>query len=94
MGLSLLYKVPMEDIRKKNNLHGNDNLIYARHFLIIPGYKGESLNGKPGDNEETEMRKVALKRFQLLSKCVDYDMARIYMETSKWNIEDVLNTWR
>jgi hypothetical protein len=35
------------------------------------------------------MRKVALKRFQLLSKCVDYKMATIYMQSSDWDIESV-----
>lgn len=36
------------------------------------------------------MRKVALKRFQLLSKCVDYKMATIYMESSNWDIEEAM----
>jgi len=42
------------------------------------------------EETEVEMRKVALKRFQLVSKCVDYKMATIYMESSDWDIEAVL----
>jgi hypothetical protein len=36
------------------------------------------------------MRKLSLKRFQLLSKCVDYKMATIYMQSSDWDIESVI----
>jgi hypothetical protein len=57
--------------------------------LFIPGYTGPSLSCEPEDDEESEMRKVALKRFQLLSKCVDYKMATIYMQSSDWDIESV-----
>lgn len=88
-GLSLLYKIPVEDIRRANTLFGNDNLIHARHYILIPGYSGPSLGSQPEETEETEMRKVALKRFQLISKCVDYKMATIYMESSNWDIEMV-----
>jgi hypothetical protein len=64
-------------------------VIHARHYLFIPGYTGPSLSREPEDDEESEMRKVALKRFQLLSKCVDYKMATIYMQSSDWDIESV-----
>ena len=64
-------------------------MIHARHSLFIPGYTGPSLSCEPEDDEESEMRKVALKRFQLLSKCVDYKMATIYMQSSDWDIESV-----
>jgi hypothetical protein len=84
-----MYKVPVPEIRRANNLFGNDNLIHARHFILIPGYHGPSLSNEPEETEEVEMKKVALKRFQLVSKCVDYEMATIYMETSNWDIESV-----
>lgn len=79
----------MADLRRANKLFGNDNVIHARHYLFIPGYTGPSLSCEPEDDEESEMRKVALKRFQLLSKCVDYKMATIYMQSSDWDIESV-----
>ena len=82
----------MQDIRRANNLFGNDMLLHARHYVVIPGYQGPSLSSEPEENEEVEMRKVALKRFQLLSKCVDYKMATIYMESSNWDIDEVLLT--
>jgi len=82
-----MYKVPVPEIRRANNLFGNDNLIHARHFILIPGYHGPSLSNEPEETEEVEMRKLALKRFQLVSKCVDYKMATIYMESSNWDIE-------
>jgi hypothetical protein len=37
---------------------------------------------------------VALKRFQLMSKCVDYEMATIYMESSGWDIESAAEKYR
>jgi len=85
-----MYKIPIQDIRRANNLFGHDNLIHARHYVLIPGYHGPSLSQEPEETEEVEVRKVALKRFQLLSKCVDYKMATIYMESSGWDIEMVL----
>src|SRR5271156_194334 len=87
IGLSLMYKIPLQDIRRANNLFGNDNLMHARHYVFIPGYHGPSLSREPEEPEEVEIRKIALKRFQLISKCVDYKMATIYMENSGWNIE-------
>jgi len=90
MGLSLLYKISAQEIRRANNVFGNDNLIHARHYVLIPGYHGPSLSCEPEEFEEVEVRKIALKRFQLLSKCVDYKMATIYMESSGWDIEMVI----
>ena len=94
MGLSLLYKIPLQDIRRANNLFGNDNLIHARHYVFIPGYNGPSLSREPEESEEVEVRKIALKRFQLISKCVDYKMATIYMENSGWNIEAAVQKYK
>ena len=85
-----MYKIPVQEIRRANSLFGHDNLIHARHFVTIPGHHGPSLSQVPEEPEEVEIRKVALKRFQLLSKCVDYKMATIYMESSGWDIEMVL----
>lgn len=85
-----MYKIPVQDIRRANGLFGHDNLIHARHYVTIPGYHGPSLSREPEEPEEVEIRKVALKRFQLFSKCVDYKMATIYMESSGWDIEMVI----
>ena len=84
-----MYKIPVQDIRRANNLFGNDNLLHARYSVLIPGYHGPSLGREREETEEDEMRKIALKRFQLVSKCVDYKMATIYMESSSWDIEAV-----
>ena len=84
-----MYKIPAQEIRRANKLFGNENLIHARHYVFIPGYHGPSLSPESEETEEVEMRKVALKRFQLVSKCVDYKMATIYMESSGWDIEMV-----
>ena len=85
----MLYKIPVQDIRRANTLFGNDNLIHARRYLLIPGYHGPSLSQEPKETEEIEMHKIALKRFQLMSKCIDYKMATVYMESSEWDIESV-----
>lgn len=86
-----MYKIPIQEIRRANNLFGHENLIHARHYVTIPGYHGSSLSREPVETEEEEIRRVTLKRFQLLSKCVDYKMATIYMESSGWDIEMVPN---
>jgi hypothetical protein len=84
-----MYKIPIQEIRRVNSLFGKDSLLHARYYVLIPGYHGPNLSSEPEEPEEVEMQKVALKRFQLLSKCVDYKMATIYMESSGWDIEMV-----
>jgi hypothetical protein len=89
VGLSFKYGVEIKDIRKAN-LFFDDN-IFARKFLKIPKYIGPSLSEKPSVEDEL---KTFIKRFQLKSKCVDYDEAKYYMEQSDYDIESAIKLYR
>lgn len=68
--LSLRYGVPIDVLRKVNNIT-SDHLLLARRTILIPGeyYKGGiSLNPRPVEGEEEEIRKSKVRKFQVACK--------------------------
>lgn len=95
LSLSLLYKVPAHAIRSYNRLF-SDHMLHARRGIEIPSppYNGPSLSHPPTEEElEQEAKKSKIKRFQLKTKCVDFDSAEVYLEEAGWNEELAANNW-
>lgn len=88
--LSLEYNIPAADIRKVNKVWA-DHTLPARTAVWIPGYVGTS---RSAEQAEDEIKKMALKRFQLLSKCIDYRQAKVYMDMSGYNIDKALRAYQ
>ena len=77
--LSLAYGVPINALRKTNNVF-SDGLIQGRRTVLIPGeyYKGGvSLSPRPIEGEEEEARKTAIRRWMVAVKCAEYVLALI-----------------
>lgn len=71
--LSLAYGVPLNALRKTNNLFA-DHLIQGRKTILIPGehYKGGiSLSPQPLESEEEEMKKNKIRRWQVSCKVAE-----------------------
>jgi hypothetical protein len=65
--LSLRYGVPVDALRRTNNLYA-DHLLAARRTILIPGeyYKGGvSLSPRPLEGEEEEIKKTKLRKFMV-----------------------------
>ena len=57
---------------------------------MIPGefYKeGVSLSPQPVEGEEEEKRKAKVRRWMVACKVSDYDVAVLYLEQSKYNLD-------
>ena len=68
--LSLRYGVPIDALRRTNNLYA-DHLLAARRTVLIPGeyYKGGvSLSPRPLEGEEEEIKKTKLRKFMVNCK--------------------------
>lgn len=67
--LSLAYNVPVQVLRRTNNLF-SDNLLQGRKTILIPGshYQGESLSPKPLESEEEEIKKNKIRRWMMACK--------------------------
>lgn len=71
--LALAYGVPINALRKTNNVYA-DNLVQGRRTVLIPGeyYKGGvSLSPRPIDGEEEEMRKQKVRRWMVGCKVAE-----------------------
>lgn len=71
--LALAYDVPIEALRKTNNVY-SDHLVQARKTLLIPGehYKGGvSLSPQPLESEEEEIKKNKLRRWMMACKVAE-----------------------
>lgn len=71
--LALAYGVPMNVLRKTNNVH-SDRLLQGRRTILIPGeyYKGGiSLSPRPFEGEEEEARKQKVRRWMVGCKVVE-----------------------
>ncbi|ORY08104.1 hypothetical protein K493DRAFT_332448 [Basidiobolus meristosporus CBS 931.73] len=77
----------VSDLKKANRLY--DNNVIARRYLVIPGYCGPT-ESKPTLEDEL---KASVKRFQLVSKCVDPNEAKYYMASNDYSIEDALHAY-
>ncbi|KAK9767941.1 hypothetical protein K7432_001804 [Basidiobolus ranarum] len=87
-GIALKYGVEITDLKKVNRMF--DNNVIARRYLLIPGYFGPT-ESEPTPDEEL---KAAVKRFQLLSKCVDPNEAKYYMATNNYIMENALQAYQ
>ncbi|KAF8473450.1 hypothetical protein BDZ91DRAFT_714653 [Kalaharituber pfeilii] len=93
--LSLQYNTPPFILRSSNALF-SDNLLPARRTLFIPHsdfYQGPSLCPYPHEDPETYLRKTKVKRFQLRTKCVEYQLAEWYLIESEWDEEEAVRKW-
>lgn len=71
--LSLRYGVPLDALRRCNNLY-SDHLLQARRTILIPGeyYKGGvSLSPRPLEGEEEEVRKTKIRKWMVACKCAE-----------------------
>jgi len=100
--LSLRYGVPIDVLRKVNNIT-SDHLLLARRTILIPGeyYKGGiSLNPRPVEGEEEEIRKSKVRKFQVACKASDfpsksrYDVALLYLQEAEYDLEQAIEAYR
>lgn len=80
--VALKYQIPMEDVRKCNHLF-SDHLLQGRNVIWIPNYAGP-IKSNPDIEDE---RKSLLKRFQIKTKCVDYQIALAYMSANDFHVD-------
>lgn len=72
--LSLAYGVPINVLRKTNNVF-SDHLIRGRKTILIPGehYRGGvSLSPQPVEGEEEEAKRNKLRRWMVTCKVAEY----------------------
>ena len=71
--LALAYGVPIDVMRKVNNVY-SDHLLHGRRTVLIPGeyYKGQvSLSPRPIEGEEEEARKQKVRRWMVGCKVAE-----------------------
>lgn len=86
--LSLRYNVPAHVLRAHNKL-ASDHLVPARRTLLIPGShypSGVSLRPRPVEGEEEEARKAKIRRWMVACKCVDYEVAELYLGQTGYDL--------
>ncbi|CAK3861537.1 Prefoldin subunit 4 [Lecanosticta acicola] len=87
--LALAYGVPVNVLRKTNNIF-SDHLLQGRKTILIPGehYKGGvSLSPQPLEGEEEEIKKNKTRRWMVACKVAEYDVALLYLKQVDWNLE-------
>ena len=91
--LALLYRVPTSVLRNHNTIY-SDHLLSARKIVCIPRshYQGPSLSHPP--NAEEEEKKTKLRRWMVATKCADYNVARLYLKGSDWNLEVAVEAFK
>lgn len=94
--LSLAYGVPMNALRRTNNLFA-DHLIQGRRTILIPGqyYKGGvSLSPRPVQGEEEEAKKSKIRRWMIATKVAEYDVALLYLEQEDYHLESAVEAYK
>jgi len=94
--LSLAYNVPIQALRKANNVY-SDHLVQGRKTVIIPGefYKGGvSLSPQPLEGEEEEARRNKIRRWMVACKVAEYDVAQLYLQQAEWHLEEAISAYR
>ncbi|KAF3913163.1 hypothetical protein AA313_de0204108 [Arthrobotrys entomopaga] len=88
--LSLRYSIPTHVLRSHNRLYA-DSLLSGRSYILIPReyYTGPSLSPDPVQSIEES----TLKRFQVCTKCVEYDIAKVYLDESGWDFDKAVERW-
>jgi hypothetical protein len=51
------------------------------------------LSPNPPGGEKEEGKRVLVKKFQCLTKCVEVRVAEWYLENSEWNLEEAVEKW-
>ncbi|KAK0623437.1 hypothetical protein B0T14DRAFT_564794 [Immersiella caudata] len=93
--LSLRYGVPIDALRRANNL-GSDHLLAGRQTVLIPGHYyrgGVSLSPRPVEGEEEEARKAKIRRWMVKCKVSDYDVAVLYLEQASYDFQDAMEAY-
>lgn len=93
--LALAYDVPIQALRKANNIY-SDHLVQARKTILIPGehYKGGvSLSPRPLESEEEEIKKNKVRRWMMACKVAEYDVATLYMQQSEWSLDAAVEAY-
>ncbi|KAK6524851.1 hypothetical protein TWF281_011752 [Arthrobotrys megalospora] len=90
ISISFQYSIPAILLRSHNRLY-SDSLLAGRSYILIPRdhYNGPSLSPNPVQSEEDN----TLKRFQIRTKCVEYEIAKVYLEESEWDLEKAVEKW-
>ncbi|KAK6346257.1 hypothetical protein TWF730_010587 [Orbilia blumenaviensis] len=90
ISISFQYSIPPISLRSHNRLY-SDSLIAGRSYILIPRdqYNGPSLSPNPVQSEEGNL----LKRFQIRTKCVEYDVAKVYLDENGWDLEKAVEKW-
>lgn len=73
LSLSLAYGVPINALRRANNVWA-DHLLAGRRTVLVPGeyYKaGVSLSPQPVESEEEEIRKTKVRRWMVACKVAE-----------------------
>ncbi|EPS41299.1 hypothetical protein H072_4852 [Dactylellina haptotyla CBS 200.50] len=88
--ISLRYSIPTHILRSHNRLY-SDHLIAGRGHILVPRqyYTGPSLSPNPVQSVEESL----LKRFQIKTKCVEYDIAKLYLDESGWDFDKAVEKW-
>ena len=91
--LSLAYQVPVAVLRTSNGVF-SDKLMAARKWILIPRshYQGPPLSSPP-DPEEEE-RKNKLRRWMVATKCPEYDVAKLYLKGSEYDLEAAVEAFK
>ena len=91
--LSLAYNVPVPILRQHNNLF-SDQLLAARKWILIPKshYTGPALSTPPDPDEEE--RKTKLRRWMVATKCVEYNVAQLYLKGSDYNLAIAVDAFK
>lgn len=93
--LSLAYGVPLDALRRSNNMY-SDHLLQGRKTVLIPGKYhsgGVSLSPRPLESEEEEIRKTKVRRFMVATKVAEYDIAVLYLEQASYELESAVEAY-
>lgn len=90
--LSLRYGVPAAELRAANQLT-SDHLLAARRSVLIPGPGIVSLSPRPVEGEAEEARKAKIRRFMVVAKVPDYDVAVLYLEHAAYDADQALEAY-
>ncbi|KXL45353.1 hypothetical protein M433DRAFT_154520 [Acidomyces richmondensis BFW] len=94
-GLSLAYGVPIDVLRKTNNIF-SDHLLQGRQTILIPGEfckGGVSLSPRPVEGEAEEAMKNKIRRWMMSCKVAEYDVAVFYLKQAEWELEAAINAF-
>ncbi|OZJ03412.1 hypothetical protein BZG36_03592 [Bifiguratus adelaidae] len=89
LSLAFKYNVDLHTLRTFNRLY-HDNDLHARLYIIIPGYTGPSLSASRSPEDE---RKSIVKRFQILTKCIDPREAHYYVALHHYHLDRALEQY-